>query len=66
MADVKQAAEWLKKGLTVRDPTGFRMRTAGEGTDVVFLVNRISGKVEEDAAEVYVSDLLSDGWELAE
>lgn len=57
MADIKQAAKWMKEGKHVFDPMGFEV-FADEG-DV-----RFSGSKEEYF--LTVQDALSEDWELVQ
>ena len=56
MADIKQAARWMKEGHEVYDPLGFRIKD--KNGEIVFVET-------EERFEMLTSEILSEEWELA-
>lgn len=63
MADIKQAAEWLKSGARVRR-SGWRVRY-GAGTGY-WKIKLIEEDESEQDAYFWPVDLLAEDWEIAE
>jgi hypothetical protein len=61
MADIKQAAKWMQTGHQVFDGKGFRFKTDADN-DLIL----IGDKNCWEPAHIYASDILSEGWEIAE
>lgn len=67
MADIKQAAEWIKEGKRVTRPfldPSISMGVSREGSYIRVFVNG-NLRAGQDSAPMFPDDLLADDWELA-
>jgi hypothetical protein len=60
MADIKQAARWMKEGKQVIDGNGFRFKTDYDNDLII-----IGEGDAWEPANMYASDILSEDWEIA-